>query len=191
MLRKLIVVLFFPCVCTADFWSTNSQEFKLLQDMSLNTLSEVRLHENTSDIFLQYVGLKRSLNEKWSVGLWYKYVLQERDNESHRALVDATLREGIFSNRFRFEYNITDDALLYRNKTTVSVPVLILDRYVHPFVADEFFVNIDPIQQRKENRLWAGIGFKIKNAGFKVAYLWRDTKHYDMEAVCLSTAIKF
>jgi hypothetical protein len=174
----------------ADFWSTNSQKFKLTDDIDLNTLFELRMHDDTPDVFIQYVGLTRQLGRRWSAGAWYKYVEKE-DIESHRALIDATYKDGALSNRFRLEYNVTGDSLLYRNKAALTAPVKLLNITLHPFVADEFFVNIDPVQNSRENRLWVGIGLKGESAGLKVSYLWRDTKHYNTEAICISTTIRF
>lgn len=81
-----------------------------------------------------------------------------------------------FSNRFKFEYRIREDAddfWRYRNNLTVRLPWKFTRLEIRPYLSDEFFVDFDS-KEINENRLQPGFSLKLaKYLSADIYFMWR------------------
>lgn len=165
-----------------DIWNTNTQDIRLSEDLKLGLVEEIRFVNDNVGTYIQYVGLKKKVNDNLSVVGWYKFVSSKKDHayhESHRVVWDGVLKGKIYhlslSNRFRFERDVVDNFWLYRNRTKVSKSAHVLGRKAKLFVSEEFFVRFRPDYKSLENRLCFGVNTNItKNSALSFAYMLRN-----------------
>jgi hypothetical protein len=201
MSRKLLVFLLIAIISMSafcsnafasnfEYWNTNSVAWNFWKDFTGKLEEEFRFRTNGegfyrwhNDIGLHYDGLTKYLD----FGFHYRFVLQEHDNKNWlgenrfylTAKVKADLAGFKVSNRSQFEYRDRirqKDKWLYRNKTVLKTPFKFTKLDVSPYMAQEFYVDLQRGDVRR-NRIWGGIGFTIYKAlKGDIYYLWQVDK---------------
>ncbi|MFA4843639.1 MAG: DUF2490 domain-containing protein [Candidatus Margulisiibacteriota bacterium] len=150
-----------------EFWSTDTAQ---LTQWGVNVIPEIRVKNNLSDLyyFQTYIGPVWELNKNLKLNVYYglKYQKSGSDwKQSNLGYLDLAYSFKPFSNRFRFEVDLTNAVVKYRNQLQLKV-----NGY---YLADEFFYNVSGAFA-DENRLSAGYTFKaLGQTEFNLGYLWR------------------
>ena len=129
------------------------------------------------------VGAARTLNEQWSVGLYYRSVQFQQNNAwSHedRPHLDFVLRNKwadlSVQNRARFEYRMRqdmDDFMRYRHRLQLQHPLQVAGCALTPYVSEELFIDTD---QGDFNEFRTAAGLKKKlGPSFEadLYYMWQ------------------
>lgn len=116
---------------------------------------------------------------------WYKLVSSKKNqnwSETHRYDIDGTLKLDLdgfkFSNRSRFERNVTASSWLYRDRIKATKKIKLFERNFTPFLSNEFFLDIEPDDGYHENR--ASLGFTTEfmwGSNLAIYYMYRAKKN--------------
>jgi len=191
----IIIGIFWVCKAYAydnnDFqiWHTQNQEFKIKDNSKLTLEEEFYWGDNASDFYYHHydAGFVYSLNKYLDLGVNYRQVYEKKKGdfkEENRPHLGAVLNYPLwgfkFSDRNRFEYrhfDYQDDFWRYRNKFTAKFPWKFTKMEIQPYVADEFFVDLEDGGIFNKNRFYAGFGFGFTdNIKAELYYLLQSSK---------------
>ncbi len=164
-------------------WTDNANEFR----------------KHMSDIGFVYHGFADWLD----LGLNFKKAFEKENGrwlEENRPHINLTLKDQLFglsvSNRNRIEFRDEDegrDYWRYRNKLTLASPNPLTALQIKPYVAHEFFINLDP-SEFDQYRFYAGFSLKTtKTMSLDLYYVWdieRDNRRWE-EVNVIGTDLKF
>ncbi|MHC4666297.1 MAG: DUF2490 domain-containing protein [Planctomycetota bacterium] len=199
-----------PCFAFDDqgfqFWNITKASFDINKDWKAEVEEELRFGDEGGTLYYHHTDLGfvyRSLAEWVDVGFNYRQVFQ-KDSErkwkrEDRPHLNVTLKAEALdldlSSRSRFEYRNREDQedfWVYRNKVTVQFPWALTDLKLRPYVAEEIFVILDPMDYLGD-RLYGGMYLDIsENMRADFYYVWQSKRLGDPQEVhALGVALKF
>jgi hypothetical protein len=172
-----------------QYWKNESLSWGIAKDWKLGLSSDIYFKDNASDFYYQRteLGVTYSGLAKWlDLSVTYTRIVVESNNiwkrEEEPVLVGTfkwTVKGFAISDKNRFEYRIIEDAedgWRYRNQVQVKAPWKWTRFAIQPYVADEFFVDINS-QVLNDNRVQPGFSFKLtKELSMDIYYMWRRVK---------------
>lgn len=169
-------------------WNTDVEEFKPNKSSKLIFEQEFRWGDNASQFYYQHydVGYAYILNKYFNFGGGFRYIRELKsgiwrdENEPYFLALAYWKAAGFdFTDRTRIEYRDYDyqtDHWRFRNKLDIKFPCKFTKLEIQPIIADEFFVKLNGTDLN-ENRLYAGLAFKIiNNLRGELTYMWRTQK---------------
>lgn len=122
----ILAILLLPQVALADteFWSANAFQHNLTEKVKFNINPELRFKNNGTEFYYlrTYIGPSVSLSNNIEVAAYYAPHFGKTNGNwlfSNYTYLDGILKLNfpwfVFSNRARFEYDITASAMVYRN----------------------------------------------------------------------------
>jgi len=170
----------------SEYWSTATVSAKLNERVKLNLIEQFRFKSDMGNFYtyVQYFGPSCKVNDYFDLALWYKLVSAKNNGrwtETHRFDIDGTLKLELagfkFSNRSRFERNTDKPSWLYRDRVKITKKIKLFNRNFTPFVSNEFFFDLEPIDGYHENRASVGISTDfIWGSKFTISYMSRTKK---------------
>jgi hypothetical protein len=184
MLKNSLWLILFLCLIQisvaneTEFWATSEEGLDLGSGYTFNMIEEIHT-KGEINVYEQYVGVRKAINENFEVGGWYKLVSVKKNDEyreKQRFVFGCKLSDKIgdfsVSNRFWFERSMSEDFWKYRNKTSLSTKIKFMNRTFTPFVTEEWFLGLCPNFELCENRSCLGIGTKfIGNSQLSTYYM--------------------
>lgn len=184
MVKKLCLLVFglvFLCVgvsfADSELWSSNAFQHAFSKELKLNVIPEVRIKSDLSDLyyFQVYVGPAVTLSKNLELSAYIAPNFSKTGNTwntSYYSYIDATYKCEfpwfVFSNRSRFEDNMTANVFKYRDQflfTKFGVSM-----------GDEFFFNFSK-GFYDEGRSTASYIYKLNNdLSLSLGYLLRRQK---------------
>lgn len=177
-----------------QYWSTASTSFDIDKDWRFTFNEEFRLGDDGGNLYYHHSDLGfvyGGLADWMDLGLNYMQAWEKDGTDQwrseNRPHLNLTLKGELFdiglSNRSRLEYRDREnkkDVWRYRNKVTAELPlevtVPLTELKLHPYLADEVFINFDG-QGYNKNRVYSGVSFKLwKNSKGSIYYLWQSSR---------------
>jgi hypothetical protein len=175
-----------------EFWETTSATFDLDKDKKWGgyVSQEARFGRHNGNPYLYNFDagiVYRGLADWLDVGLSFKKEYEKDDTgfrHENRPHLNFTLKGKLCgldtSNRMRFEYRDREHkrrAYRFRNKTTIKIPCQgMLDLGLQPFIAEEFFMNMED-GRTNQNRVYLGFSWTVvKNVKGSLFYVWKASR---------------
>ena len=190
----ILIALVLKGMCVAEdrdyeYWFKTSVGRELTDDWGLRFCEKLTWTDNAnefrkhmSDLGFVYHGLADWLD----LGFNFKKSYEKEDGrwlEENRPHVNLTIKDTLcglaVSNRSRFEFRDKEhdrDYWRYRNKLTLAAPDPMTALHIKPYVAQEFFINLDP-SDFDQYRIYAGFVLNItRAASLDLHYVWDTEK---------------
>lgn len=172
-----------------QYWNTESASVKLADEWKASVEQEFRwgddMHNpyyNHTDVGIAYSGLA----DWFDLSVNYRHINEEKSGgwkTEYQPNINGTIKwkfqDFSFSNKSRFEFREREDAdevWQYRNKLSITPPIILTEYKIQPYVADETFFDSDS-QELNRNRFFSGLTFNItKTLKGELYYLWQRSK---------------
>jgi len=167
------------CRCFAsdedfEFWSTVGVSFDVNKDWAAAVEEQLKFDDDAGNLYYQQtdIGFTYKNLPGWiEIGLNYKQAYKEqsdghwgRENRPHFNIkFKGRIGKFDFSDRSRFEYRdkqYSEDLWRYVNKLEVNLPFELTQHKLHPYIADQIYINMDGSGFEK-NRVYAGFDFEL------------------------------
>ena len=171
-----------------QYWCTSRVEIKLSGKWKAKIEEEFRSERNVFEPYYHHTegAVNYKLNSWFSLELNYRHIYEKKGGEwnlESRPHVNGAFKwrwsKLAFENRSRFELRIRenkDNTWRYRNKTTLTHPVILGHLDFNPYISEEIFYDFDQGEMNR-NRVYAGVKHSlIRSIGLDVYYLWQTTK---------------
>lgn len=181
MIRRKILILFFIMLAFSqivfadtEFWSLTTFQFPFREKVKLNLIPELRFRNNAGELyyFQTYIGPALLISKSFEMDLYYALNYSKGTNgwnSKSLGYLDAIYRTDfpwfLFSNRGRFEYDLSLNVLKYRNLFGFSKNGW--------FASDELFYNFN---QGFFDEGRSSIGYSTKifgNVSLSLSYMLR------------------
>ncbi|MHC5035267.1 MAG: DUF2490 domain-containing protein [Planctomycetota bacterium] len=165
-----------------EYWSKYSLEIATSQKTGFSLLPEFRFKDSFDDYyyFKTYLGLYRKLNKLVTLKAYYAYKTKKSEGvwkQSDLLYLDPTVKFSLldmdFSTRFRFEYDLDKEELIYRTRLKLGKN---LYKSMTFFVKEEPFYSF-PSDRFTENRF--SVGSSVR--------LWKKTR---LSGECMLRAVR-
>ncbi|MFP4473141.1 MAG: DUF2490 domain-containing protein [Candidatus Omnitrophota bacterium] len=186
-----------------QFWNTESAEVHLEEKYYGTVEQEFRFGDDFSNFYYTHTdgGVIHKTYDWLHLGANFRFIVREKDDEwerEYRPHVNATLlgewQALNFSNRSRFEFRMlsdTKDNWRYRNKIRIDTDLQVADHTVTPYVADEYFADLDD-SSFNFNRFSTGIEMALtKRVTGDLYYLWQDEEGRGTESASHVIGLNF
>lgn len=171
----ILFILAIPALCSAEddnqeYWAVTSFRFRLNETWKMKIKEDFRFRdgdfsEQQNDIFFSH---------KWSdtldFGLGFRQVQKEDSTEQwqreNRPYMDLIIKGNLYGlkvsdrNRIEFrDFQNKKDVFRYRNQLKLSYPYTLFDLPLHPYIADEIYVQEESGCNR--NRIYTGLVWDV------------------------------
>lgn len=176
-----------------EYWTTVGTCFYVGRQWHATVSELLKLGEDAqqfayhhTDLGLVYTGLADFVDLGFNYRHAYKRYASSDWLEERRPHVNATFRSRlnriIIANRARVEYRDKDyapDQWRYSNKITLGLPYEFTKWRFSPFIADQFYVDLDGFHLNK-NKIYSGFSFApSKKVAAALQYVWDTDETYD------------
>ena len=207
--KVLVAILFFFIVLgrtstaetDTEYWSKYSLSIPVSDRVRLFVKPELRFDHNMGTFYYWkiYLGLQIHVRTFFDLAVYYAPKEKKSGNEwkfSNLGYIDGTLNFRCLNlklrDRNRLEYSFDEEDLKYRNRITVAKPILLGNKPVALFIADEVFYHVNS-STLNENR--GSVGVSIRAVSFfdaELSLMHRSTKKEEwQEAFVVVSDLKF
>jgi hypothetical protein len=139
-----------------EYWNKYSFEIATSRKTGFSLLPEFRFKDSFDDYYYSktYLGLYHKLNEFITLKVYYAYKTRKSDGvwkQSNLLYLDPTLKFSLldidFGTRFRFEYDLDKEELIYRTRLKLrrsvyrNLALFIKEEPFYSFLSDRFTEN--------------------------------------------------
>jgi len=165
-----------------EYWSKYSFEIACGKKIGFSLEPQFKFKNNFKEYYYSktYIGLFYKLNKFIEIRGYYAYKTKKDKTgwkETNLLYLDPILKFSLqnmdFSNRIRWEYDLDEKELVYRNRLKIKTS---LYKSITPFIQEETFYSFLS-GQLKENRFSVGLSVKVlSNTGFSGEYMLNSKK---------------
>ncbi|MHC4301925.1 MAG: DUF2490 domain-containing protein [Planctomycetota bacterium] len=176
-----------------EYWTTVGTSFYVGRGWNATIHELLKLGEDAqkftyhhTDLGFVYTGLAGWVDLGFNYRHAYKRYASGNWLRERRPHINATFRSRlgsiIIADRSRIEYRDKDyarDQWRYSNKITLGLPYEFTKWRFSPFIADQFYVDLDSFHLNK-NKIYSGVSFSpSKKIAAALQYVWDTDETYD------------
>jgi hypothetical protein len=176
-----------------EYWTTAGTSLHLGGQWHVTVQELLKLGDDAQKFTYHHsdLGLVYTVPAGWvDLGFYYRHIFKRYGSsdwlQERRPHVDATFRSRLgrilVANRARLEFrdkNYDEDQWRYSNKVTLGLPYEFTKWRFRPFVADQFYVDLDSFHLNK-NKVYSGVSFSpSKKIAAALQYVWDVDETYD------------